>query len=191
MIGLHTVRLWQNETFHCRNHMNIITKTRKWERRRQIVTSTVFRGAYYLALEMIVCVNFSLVVAVLCSWRQQFLSILNLQLDRSYEVSNPMPPFSPSITAQFPMVTLWTAMTNKLSKLEEGVHVLYRTEILAAKLEGTNKQRRQRSESDTTNSLWSRSDCPFGRSCSRTGIANDWLYKSQQHHSRGGSVGLS
>jgi hypothetical protein len=67
MIGLHTVRLWQNETFHCRNHMNIITKTRKWERRRQIVTSTVFRGAYYLALEMIFCVNFSLVVAVLCS----------------------------------------------------------------------------------------------------------------------------
>jgi hypothetical protein len=28
MLGFHAVKLWQNETFHCHNHMNIIIKIR-------------------------------------------------------------------------------------------------------------------------------------------------------------------
>jgi hypothetical protein len=27
MMGFHSMTLWQNDTFHCRNHMNIIIET--------------------------------------------------------------------------------------------------------------------------------------------------------------------
>jgi hypothetical protein len=32
MMGFHAVKLWQNETFHCHNQMNIIIMIHEWER---------------------------------------------------------------------------------------------------------------------------------------------------------------
>jgi hypothetical protein len=40
MKGLLAVKLWQNETFHCHNHMNIIILVHEWERRKQIAMSS-------------------------------------------------------------------------------------------------------------------------------------------------------
>jgi hypothetical protein len=58
VMGFHAVKLWQNETFHCHNQMNIIILIHEWERRKQIVTSSFSsRGAnYLLASEMNFCV---------------------------------------------------------------------------------------------------------------------------------------
>jgi hypothetical protein len=44
MMGFHAVTLWQNETYHFLYHMNIIIKTREWERWKQTTLLMQFRG---------------------------------------------------------------------------------------------------------------------------------------------------
>jgi hypothetical protein len=43
MLGFHAAKLWQKETFYCRNQMNIIILIHKWERKKQIVVSILLQ----------------------------------------------------------------------------------------------------------------------------------------------------
>jgi hypothetical protein len=60
MIGFHdAVKLSQNETFHCRNHMNMIILIYEWERRKQTTLLRDYRGGLLRCGSNAVCVCLS------------------------------------------------------------------------------------------------------------------------------------
>jgi hypothetical protein len=61
MMGFHTAISRQNETFHRRNHMNIIIQTRNGKDGSKLSCRLCYRGANHLAIEMNFCVGLSFI----------------------------------------------------------------------------------------------------------------------------------
>jgi hypothetical protein len=69
MMGFHTVKLWQNGTFHCRNQMNniiitiiiIIILTHNGKGGSKLSRQFCCRGANWLSIEMNFCVGLSFI----------------------------------------------------------------------------------------------------------------------------------
>jgi hypothetical protein len=59
MMGFHAVKSRQNETFHRRNHMNIIIMITNGKEGSKLSRQLGCRGANYLAMEMNFCVGIS------------------------------------------------------------------------------------------------------------------------------------